>query len=155
MRGLPLKLMFCVPFLGTMATLTGANGQSVFRAAEKPRTATISILAISSSIHQGVGNQEIYLADLLVGKEEHQLVKLVDTYPATGDPIPRSTLLKHPALIMRLRRDPECDVTGRSFFLRPGDQNIFDGSTRAQLAQHESDTLSCFRVEHEATRFKK
>jgi hypothetical protein len=138
-----------------MVAFARASSRSVYQALETPHSATVSILAISSSIHRGSGNQEIYIADLVSAKGEHQLIKLVDAYPSSGDPISVSALRKRPSLTMKLRHDSQCDVAGKLFFLPMDDHNIFDGSIREQLAQHGEDILPCFQVEHQFTRLKK
>jgi hypothetical protein len=124
-----------------------------FRA--KPQTYAVGILAISTSIHWGSGNQEVYLAEVRNKGNAHQLAKLVDTYPSIGRPILRLVLMERHLLQMTLIRNPECDSTGQSFFLGTGDANIFDAETRRTLQDHSSDTIPCFTVVHDATRLTK
>ena len=61
----------------------------VYDFAAKQQKAQVSILAISSSIHQSSANQEIYLADIQIKETADQIVKLVDTYSSIGIPIQR------------------------------------------------------------------
>jgi hypothetical protein len=121
----------------------------------KPQTYAVGILAISTSVHQGSGNQEVYLADVSHKGNTHQLAKLVDTYPSSGRPILRLVLAERHLLQMTLIRNPECDSTGQGFFLGTSDSNIFDAETRRTLQDHSSETIPCFTVVHEATRLTK
>jgi hypothetical protein len=56
---------------------------------------------------------------------------------------------------MKLTRNPECDATGQSFFLAPGDSNIFDASTRSVLNDQATGKIPCFNVVRDATRLAK
>jgi hypothetical protein len=100
-------------------------------------------------------NQEIYLADINIKGNAHQMVKLVHTYPSMALPIQRSVLEDRHLLRMKLTRNPECDATGQSFFLAPGDSNIFDASTRSVLNDQATGKIPCFNVVHDATRLAK
>jgi hypothetical protein len=129
---------------------------SVYELAAKPQKAEVSILAISSSVHSGAsGNQEIYLADIRLKGNTHQMAKLVDTYSSISMPIQRAVLADRHLLHMTLIRDQECDATGQSFFLAPGDHNIFDASTRSVLNDQAAERIPCFNVIHDATRLAK
>jgi hypothetical protein len=121
----------------------------------KRQRSAVGILAISTSVHQGSGNQEVYLADVVHEGNMHQLAKLVDTYPSSGRPVLRLILAERHLLQMTLIRNPECDSTGQSFFLGTGDANIFDAETRRILQDRSSETIPCFMVVHEATRLAK
>jgi hypothetical protein len=121
----------------------------------KRQRSAVGILAISTSIHWGSGNQEVYLADVSHKGNAHQLAKLVDTYPSIDRPILRLVLAERHLLQMTLIRNPECDTTGQSFFLGTGDANIFDAETRRILQDHSPETIPCFTVVHEATRLSK
>ena len=135
------------------SVVSAQNPAYDFRA--KPQTYAVGILAISTSVHQGSGNQEVYLADVSHKGTTHQLAKLVDTYPSNGRPILRLVLAERRLLQMTLIRNPECDSTGQSFFLGTGDANIFDVKTRRTLQDHSSEMIPCFAVVHEATRLTK
>jgi hypothetical protein len=116
----------------------------VYDSSTKQQKAEISILAISSSVHSGgSGNQEIYLADVLLKGNAHQMAKLVDAYPPTGFPIRRSVLVNRHLLRMTLVRNPDCDSTGGSFFLAPGGANIFEASTRSALNGQAAERIPC------------
>lgn len=127
----------------------------VYDYAAKHQKAEVSVLAISSSIHQSSGNQEIYLADIHLNGTAHQMAKLVDVYPPMDMPIQRSVLIDRHVLRVTLTRNPECDATGQSFFLALGDSNIFDASTRSALNQQASEKIPCYNVLHGATRLAK
>ena len=119
--------------------------------AAKQQKAQVSILAISSSIHQSSANQEIYLADIQIKETADQIVKLVDTYSSIGIPIQRAVLADRRLLHMTLIRNPACDATGQIFFLAPGDSNIFNTSTQSVLNDQATGKIPCFNVVHDAT----
>jgi hypothetical protein len=121
----------------------------------KRQRSAVGILAISTSVHLGSGNQEVYLADVGHKGNTHQLAKLVDTYPSSGRPLLRLVLAERHLFQMTLIRNPECDSTGQNFFLGTGDANIFDAEARRILQDHSSETIPCFTVVHEATRLAK
>lgn len=128
----------------------------VFDSPAKRQKAEVSVLAISSSVHSGAsGNQEIYLADVHLNGGSHQMAKLVDAYPVMGVPIQRSVLVDRHLLRMTLIRNPECDSTGKSFFLAPDDTKIFETGTRTALNDHAAERIPCFNVVHETIRLAK
>jgi hypothetical protein len=146
-----------IPYLlippGTMDALAQ---NPVYDASANRQSAEVKILAISSSIEAGAGgSQEIYLADVRFGASTHQMAKLVDAHPRHYSPILRSVLVSRHLLRMTLVRDPNCDSTGKDFFLAPGDSNIFDPSTRSILNDQASEVIPCFLVIHEDTRLAK
>jgi hypothetical protein len=141
-------------------TLLGGTGavaeNPVYDFTAKQQKAEVSILAISSSVHSGAsGNQEIYLAEIVLKGTAHQMAKLVDAYPSIYFPIQRSVLADRHLLHMTLVRNPDCDSTGKTFFLAAGDTNIFDPSTRSALNDQASEKIPCFYVVHDATRLAK
>jgi hypothetical protein len=100
----------------------------------KQQKAEVSILAISSSVHSGAGgNQEIYLANVVLKGGAHQMAKLVDAYPSLYFSIQRSILADRHLLRMILVGNQDCDSIGRSFFLAADGANIFDPSARSAL----------------------
>lgn len=147
----------CIILIALAAvTESFASAQNpVYDFQSKRKRCAVEILAISTSVHQGSGNQQIYLADVSHNGNTHQLAKLVDAYPSSGRPILPLVLTQRRLLQMTLIRNPECDTTGKSFFLGPGDANIFDAATRGVLDDHSSETIPCFSVIHEATRLTK
>jgi hypothetical protein len=120
-----------------------------------PQKATVSILALSSSVSVYPNHQDIYLADMSTPAAVHQLVKLVDVYSPADIPISQSVLVQRKLLRMTLVRDPGCDSIRRNFFLRSDDANIFDESARRVLQEHTGEPIPCFRVAHSATRLAK
>jgi hypothetical protein len=148
----PLFISFFLTPLGAISALA----QNPVYDTPNPQRVEVSILAISSSIKAGGGNQEIYLADVRFGANTHQMAKLVDAYSRLySSPIQRFVLVNRHPLRMTLVRDSSCDSTGNDFFLAPGDSNIFDPSTRNVLKDKASEEIPCFKVIHEATRLAK
>jgi hypothetical protein len=140
-------------FLGA----TGAIAENpVYDFTAKQQKAEVSILAISSSVHSGAGgNQEIYLANIVLRGGAHQMAKLVDAYPSLYFSIQRSILTDRHLLRMTLVRNTTCDSIGKGFFLEPDDTNIFDPSARSALNDQASERIPCFKVIHDATRLAK
>jgi hypothetical protein len=145
----PLTLMF----LGTGIVIAQ---NPVYNFSAKPHEAEVRVLAISSSVHLSLsGSQEIYLAEVRFKGNTVQMAKLVDAYPGAGFAIRRSVLEDRRLLRMTLVRDPDCDVTGKDFFLPADDSSIFDATTRASLAEQAAAKIPCFIVSHATTRLKK
>ncbi len=138
-------------FFGAIAV---SAQNSVYDLKTKPQKATVSILALSASVHAGSGSHQIYLADVSLKNDPHRLAKLVDNAYG-GLPILRSILVERRLLKMTLIRNPDCDTTGRNFFLQRDDTNIFDTATRTSLEEHAADTIPCFNVVHQDTRLAK
>jgi hypothetical protein len=112
-------------------------------------TATVSILAMSSSSRQSfAGNQEIYIATVEV-KGHRELARLIDQYPGFGLPIRTSLLRDRTLFKMKVTREPECDLTGAQIFLTPRDSAVFDGSVRDSLQTHASDAIPCYKALHQ------
>lgn len=136
-----------------VANMMGQN--PVYDLVAKPRTAIVKILAISTSVHQGfAGDQEVYLAEISRRHgEKTEFVTLVDTY-SLGKPIRRALLTDRHAFRMKLTRDPQCDEKGNQVYLGEN-SNIFDASIVDVMAAHANDRISCFKVDHDATRLMK
>jgi hypothetical protein len=137
------------------AAVGRAERPSPFTNQSKPMTATVSILAMSSSSRQSfAGNQEIYLATVDV-KGERRLARVIDQYPGFGLPI-RTSLLRDRAIFkMKVTREPECDVPGAKIFLNQGDSAIFDGSVRDSLRTHANDSVPCYKALHQTIEIAK
>jgi hypothetical protein len=133
-----------------------ATKPSAFGNQSKPVSATVRILAISSSSRQSfAGNQDIYLADVQVKGGDHRFARIIDQYPGFGLPIRQSLLRDRTTFKMEVTREPECDVPGSKVFLHGGDSGIFDGSVRDSLASHAADTIPCFRSVHQSIEIAK
>lgn len=137
------------------SSLKAIAQSSAYYSKEVEHNATVGILAISSSIHIGSGNQEIYLADISFRGIEHQLAKLVDVYSVNGYPVRLPLLRERRLLRMRLMRHEQCDVKGQLFFLSDDPAMVFDLSIHAQLKNHAEDVIPCYAVGHDATRLAK
>jgi hypothetical protein len=150
-----MRKTLCGCALLTLLEMTAASGQNpVYDLSSKPHKATVSILAMSISVHVDGGSQQIYLADISLKNDAHQLAKLVDNSYG-GTPILHSVLADRRLLRMQLIRNPDCDATGQSFFLRRGVSDVFDTATPENLADHAAESIPCYKVVHQATRLAK
>jgi hypothetical protein len=139
----------------SLVGVTTASGQDrayIFPAS--PVAARVNVLALGGSVRVYTSREEIYLASVSTHERTYHLAKLVDSYSSDGNPILKSVLIEHRQLRMTLVRNPQCDTTGRRFFLSLDDTNIFDLSTRSHLLDHDADIIPCFLVIHEATHLK-
>ena len=138
------------------AALLSAERPSAFTNQSKPKTAHVTMLAVSSSSRQSfAGNREMYLEDQQSVKGDHQFVRLVDQYPGYGLPI-RDTLLQNRTLFsMKVTREPECDVTGAQIPLASSDRVVFNAAVRDALAAHQSDLVPCYKSLHSTIRVQK
>ncbi|SEB61833.1 hypothetical protein [Terriglobus roseus] len=129
---------------------------SPFTNQSKPMTATVSILAMSSSSRQSfAGNQEVYLATVEVKGGGREFARVIDQYPGFGLPIRTSLLRDRTLFKMKVTREPECDLSGAKIFLTQGDSAIFDGSVRDTLRTHANDAVPCYKALHETIEITK
>jgi hypothetical protein len=141
--------------LALLLPLGLAAQNPVFFTPQKNVVAKVSIMAISTSVHQAfAGNQDTYLADVAL-KDGHQTARLIDRYGGSGDPIRRSILLDRKQLVMHLIRKPSCDIVSSNLFLGRTDYDIFDTASRTALAQTPDAVLPCYYVVHELTKLAK
>lgn len=103
--------------------------------------------------HNFAGGQEVYLAEIS-RKRDHEVVKLVDTYPVAESPIRTELLVDIHPLQMKLTRDFECDVKAGAFFLGR-ESLILDPTVREALRNRDIDSIPCYTVDHNATRLAK
>ena len=109
------------------------------------------ILAISTAVHQNfAGSEDVYIADISLPKVGNQMVKLVDTYSASQEPIRTDLLVNHRSFRMKITRDFSCDGA----FIGT-ESRIFDPSALASLKPDERAQMPCYRIDHEATRLGK
>lgn len=148
-RSLATALLLALP-LG----LTAQN--PVFTTPTRKLTAKVSIMAISTAVHQEfAGNQDTYLADVTL-KDGHQTARLIDLYSGNGSPIRRSILVERKQLVMHLIRKPSCDLPTANFFLGRTDYDVFDAGSRTLLDSSPADTIiPCYLVVHDKTRLAK
>ena len=133
-----------------------ASRPSAFGNQSKPVQATVRVLAVSSSSRQSfAGNQEIYLADVQMKHGDHQFARLVDQYPGFGLSIRPDLLRQRTSLVMKVTREPECDVSASKVFLAPGDDSIYDASVRGTLASRASGPIPCYKALHQTIRVAK
>jgi hypothetical protein len=136
----------CLP----MGWASSKTRQPAFGNQSTPVKATVTILALSSSSRQTfAGNQEIYLADLLVKGGEHQFVRLIDQYPGFGLPIQLSLIKNRTVFMLQVTREPECDLPGSEIYLRTSETEIFNGGVRDTLASHKTETVPCYKTLHQ------
>jgi len=135
--------------------LAEASQRSVFDLPRRPQLVRTRILAISSSVHTGSSNQEVYLADVVQKDGVHRLAKLIDRYPDYGSPIPLSVLKERPLLEMKVIRDPSCDSVNRDFFLSTDERRLFDAGARVAITDDPTSPLPCFKTEHLTIQFAK
>jgi hypothetical protein len=149
-----MRLGVCCGVVGVTlvasAAAVGASEPSAFSNQSKPRTATVQILAVSSSSRQSfAGNQEIYLATVEVKGKQQQFARLIDQYPGFGLPIRVSLLRDRTVFKMQVTREPECDVPAAQIFLTQGSSAIFDGSVRDTLRTSTTDSVPCYKTLHQ------
>ena len=78
---------------------------------DKPSKFFVHFVATSTVVHSGwSGNQDVYLVELKKSGEIPFLAKLVDEYPSYGSAIPRRVLVSIGTSLIKVKRDPECDV---------------------------------------------
>ena len=150
-RSVVLLALLCAPAVAL------PQNTSAFADRAKPRPATVSILALTSVAHTGFsGNEDIYLADVVFKQGDHQTLRLLDLYPATGNPLRRTLLADRRTFRMRLTRAPECDEAAANILVATRDENIYDAATRTSLADLPANaSVPCYKVVHEATRLIK
>ena len=147
-RSLAAALLLLTPF-----SLAAEN--PVFTVPTKKLTAKVSIMAISTSIHQAfAGNQDTYLADVAL-KDGHETARLIDRYSGNGDPIRRSVLVDRKQLVMHLVRYPGCDIPASKFFLGRTDYDVFDAASRTVLTEKPDAIIPCYHVVHDQTKLAK
>jgi hypothetical protein len=141
--------------LAVGAATSRASKPSAFSNQSKPMTATVTVLALSSSSRQSfAGNQEVYLATVEV-KGKREFARLIDQYPGFGLPIRTSLLRDRTLFKMKVTREPECDLPGAQIFLTQGDTAIYDASVRGSLQTHAADPVPCYRTLHQTIEISK
>lgn len=135
--------------------LMGRPQNPIYHTKLTKQYASVVILATSSSVHIGSGNQEIYLAEISIHGAEQQLAKLVDRYSVVDYPVRASLLREHRTLKMHLIRHERCDVEEQNFFLPRNPKMIFDESAQSKLKENAAWVIPCYLVVHEDTRLAK
>ena len=79
---------------------------------DRPSKFFVHFVATSTVVRSDwSGNQDVYLVELKAKSGGTPfLAKLVDEYPGYGSAIPRRLLLSDGASLLKVKRDPECDV---------------------------------------------
>jgi hypothetical protein len=88
--------------------------------------ARVRFLATSTLVRSAWGgtNEDTYLAELTFTPADTAIVvRLVDSYPGPGSPLPNGILLSAKGPILKVRRDTDCDHPYSKIILRtaPGD----------------------------------
>ena len=135
--------------LGTGVGASSVN--PVFDSPSQPMKADVNVLAISTTIRDSSGNQDVYLVMLRLRGQTPQFARLIDTYPSYSKPIRRDVLTNHAALRMTLVRTPERDSLGQDVFLSADNRDVFGPEVRAALAGRQSSTIPCFTIVHGRT----
>lgn len=139
--------------LSLVAPLAAVAQNPVYTNPDKQIPAKVSIMAISTAVHQQfAGNQDTYLADVAL-KDGHQTARLIDLYSGAGSPIRRSLLTERRQFVMYLIRKHSCDIPNTNFFLDQTGYNIFDTSAPQALAA--TPDVPCYMVVHDRTRLVK
>jgi hypothetical protein len=164
LKGPPSEALLMSRTLRTLAatiTLTLATPhlpaqKTVYETTPPQRGARVTILALSTSVHQNfAGNQDTFLADIAFKDGDHQTARLIDQYPSADSPIQRTLFTDHRQFNMRLIRTPRCDAPAKDFFLYAGDAYVYDGSARTTLAADPSAMIPCYKIVHRQTKLVK
>lgn len=143
--------VFVAVSLGVMSSL-GVLGQNpVYQQPVKEISVHATILALSTAVHQNfAGNEYTYIAEVSLPKQGQQVVKLVDKFPASQNPIRPDLLVNHHSFRMTITRDYTCDGA----FLG-NESQIYDPSSVKALTAEERAQMPCYRIKHDATRLAK
>lgn len=92
---------------------------------KRPIKANVRFLATSTLLRSTIGlNEDSYLAEIsLDGQSGPSLALLMDLYPAFAPPLTKKVLTAQNGTMIRVRRDPVCDIRYGGLLLRaaPGD----------------------------------
>ncbi|WP_128912130.1 hypothetical protein [Granulicella sibirica] len=150
------RLLALTAALSLAARLPGIAQKTVYETTPPQRSATVTVLALSTAVHQGfAGNQDTFLADIAFKDGDHQTARLIDLYPSSDNPIQRTLFTAHRQFHMRLIRTPRCDGPAKDFFLYQGDAYVYDGSARTTLAADPSALIPCYKIVHTQTKLIK
>ena len=144
----------CIAITAIGCFCSSAAQNPVYQDHPKPAKATVSILALSSGVHQAyAGSQDVYFAEMqLAGDQGSQLVILVDRYRGYDDPIRHSVLEARQRLRMRVLRDEKCDSPAALAHMPLSRADLFDARLSSELQAQGTTSLRCFTVDHDATR---
>jgi hypothetical protein len=125
---------------------------SAYDIATKPQKATVSILALCTSVRSSLNSQDVYLAYVSMPHDERRLARLVDAYPGYEKPIRASLLKQQRQFRMILIRDPESDVAYSNLYVPQDPRSHFAAVPADALAALDEGRLQTFTVIHSRTK---
>jgi hypothetical protein len=145
-----------IALLLSLATINSPlhAAESAYEAAAKPQRATVSILALCTSVHGSLNSQDVYLAYVSMPHGERRLARLVDAYPGYEKPIRVSLLRQQRQFRMMLVRDPESDVPYSTLYVPQDPQSHFAAVPADAVAAQNDSWLQTFMVMHGKTRLE-
>ena len=137
--------------LGLMFSVCAQGQNPVYDRPVKELSVHVKILATSTAVHQNfAGNEYVYIANVTSSKLGTQMVKLVDKFPASEQPIRNDLLVEQRSFRMQISRDHSCDGA----FIG-NESQIYDASALKSLTPEERLQMPCYRIDHSATRLAK
>ena len=125
----------------------------VYHDPSRPFVATVRVLAIGSGVHQSfAGSQDTYLVTYRTKRGEEHVAMLIDRYSEDDYSVRRSLLTAQQRLLMRLSRDESCDASMNNFHVSDDVTNVFTPALFSLVAEHGTETVLCFTIDHRATR---
>lgn len=147
-----LAIALLLALAGTTPALIAAD--SAYETTAKPQKATVSILALCTSVRGSLNSQDVYLAYVSMPHGERLLARLVDAYPGYEKPIRASLLKQQQQFRMMLVRDPDEDVAYSSLYVPQDPQSHFAAVSADALAALDEGRLQTFTVMHGKTRLE-
>jgi hypothetical protein len=135
---------------GVTPALYAAN--SAYEAVAKPQRATVSVLALCTSVRGSLNSQDVYLAYISTPHRGRQLARLVDAYPGYEKPIRASLLKEQQQFRMMLVRDPESDVAYSALHMPQEESARFGTVAPEAIAELPGGTLPSFLIVHGKTK---
>ena len=151
-----LKVIISTAVLGAAAILCPSISLHGL-VGDKPSKFFVRFIATSTIVHSAwSGNQDVYLAELRAKSGGASfLAKLVDEYPGYGNPISHDLLVSGATSLVKMNRDPACDVRYVDMPLRAAAGDRITGYPAPtifvpRLSSRVSEDLivQCFRLVH-------
>jgi hypothetical protein len=118
----------------------------------KPQSATVSILALCTSVRGSLNSQDVYLAYISTPHHSRQLARLVDAYPGYERPIRASLLKEQQQFRMMLIRDSDEDVAYSALHMPQEESGRFGAVAPEAIAELPGGTLQSFLIIHDKTK---
>ena len=148
-RNAPSLLLFSVLSNGIAARANSLN--AVYENPKSAQKAIVSVVALSTSIQDSTGNQQVYLASITLHGHATQLAKLVDDYPASERPIRMSLLREQRKFQMMLVKDDSGPLQRCAFYIGRNSAWVFDTLSLDTITSHPTDELPSYHVIHNKT----